>query len=223
MKRSLYFLKHNVVLEFGTPDIHRSDRILVALDHAGHLQRYLGRNLSLLNIGMRAPRTEEKIRQHMEGQRGNVAHQTFYATTILTGLVNPNRKFKAKTVTGEKLFQGNAVTMQYIFRDIMVPDTPEGKTWSPLADAVIPVVDGPDAGSSTLTYFNDKKGAYTDSGKKRLTDGPCWKIVQKFQGRRAAYWADQFMREELKMHNDSVNCAMLSFSDESRAFVEEST
>ena len=31
------------------------------------------------------------------------------------------------------------------------------------------------------------------------------------------------MREELKMHNDSVSSAMLSFSDESRAFVEEST
>ena len=38
VKRALYFPKHNVVLEFGTPDIHRSDRILVALDHAGHLR-----------------------------------------------------------------------------------------------------------------------------------------------------------------------------------------
>ena len=46
-----------------------------------------------------------------------------------------------------------------------------------------------------MTYFNDRKGAYTDSGKKRLTDGLCCELAMKMKGKKAAYWVFGKMRD----------------------------
>lgn len=59
----------------------------------------------------------------MEVVRSNLGHNTFFSTCILTGLVDPNRKFKARVVNGNKIYggKGKAVSIRDIFCNMTHP------------------------------------------------------------------------------------------------------
>ncbi len=65
---------------------------------------------------------------------------------------------------------------------ILVPYTPDKKTWSCPFESLYQISKGPDIGSSMLIYFNDRKGAPVDKQRSRMVDGPSISLVQKLEG-----------------------------------------
>ena len=177
----------------------RVGQYIELLDDNGMFAKVLGRHAKLIRIGQRAPRTEVKKREHNQDLRHQLAHNTFNETCIIGGLEDPNRKFKAKDKEGGKLHGGRSQTINDVMMSVMVPDTPEGVSWSPAFAALIPIESGQSAGSSTLTYFNDKKGAYTGNktNPRRLIDGPISSLVKSIEDEQGAYFVHAYMKYEL--------------------------
>ena len=136
---------------------------------------------------------------------------------------DPNRKFKAGDKEGGKLHGGRSQTINNVIMGVMVPDTPEDTSWSQAFAAVIPIGSGQSARSSTLTYFNDKKGAYTGNktNPQRLVDGPISSLVHSIEDEQAAYFVHTYMKHELGYDDSTLASAMHSFSADARVFVEE--
>lgn len=70
---------------------------------------------------------------------------------------------------------------------------------------VIPIADGPHAGSSTLVYHNDRKGSPIGKGKRvRETDGPVYELVKNMEGRAAPYFWSKYIRERAQLQRQCV-------------------
>ena len=122
-----------------------------------------------------------------------------------------NRKFKAKDKEGGKLHGGRSQTINDVMMGVMVPDTPKGLSWSPAFASLILIGSSQSAVSSTLTYFNDKKGAYTGSktNPRRLIDGPISSLVKSIEDEQGAYFFHTYMRYELEYNARTLASAMI--------------
>ena len=102
-----------------------------------------------------------------------------------------------------------------------VPDTPEGLTTRRAIDQIVAIEVGPNAGGTPIVHFNDSKGEKF-KGKRRGADGPITTCVRNLVD-HPAEWCYLYTKHELGYTEGSARAAMQSFTEASRALIDDAT
>ena len=220
-------LKMVLMIECECDDGKRMWPVLHLIENTGSLKKYFGQCTKVLGMGPYGPRLDNIDGQYKRAWQLKVNMSFNCCTTgaLLKGLTHPNKKWYAKRKDGTYWpVGGKTTTWNSKFQNMRIGTDSDGRGTgrSPFI-CVIHNATGSKAGSSTLIYWDDSKGAPPPKkGVKRTVDGPVSDLVGKLKGGKAAYWSNEFGKHTMKLMDTCRMHSMNCWEDTSRVDMDES-